>query len=143
MNGIFVENEQETAIEAKNIAKNLKKRDVLCLFGGLGAGKTVFSREIIRFLSKNNSLEVPSPTFTLVQSYETDICPVFHFDLYRLEDPEEIFELGWEDALAEGITLIEWPEKAGAYLPKRYKSVRITTDADHENRRCIEVEDVE
>jgi len=142
MNKTYVKNEGETIEFAKKVAKNLKKSDVLCLFGGLGMGKTVFSREIVRFLSKNDDLEVPSPTFTLVQGYEADIGDVFHFDLYRLDDPEEVFELGWEDALADGISIIEWPEKAGAFLPKAYTAVRIAIDPDDADARYIEVEEV-
>jgi len=142
MNKIKAQSEVETGDFARNLAKNLKNGGVLCIFGGLGVGKTVFSREIVRFLTKNENLEVPSPTFTLVQSYDADICELFHFDLYRLDDPEEVFELGWEDALADGISIIEWPEKAGAFLPTRYTAVRISIDSDHENARHIEIEEI-
>ena len=106
MNKFYTQCEDETENIAQKLAKNLQKGSSLCLFGDLGAGKTVFSREMIRFLTKKYDLDVPSPTFTLVQAYEADICEIFHFDLYRLNDPDEVFELGWEDALAEGISII-------------------------------------
>jgi tRNA threonylcarbamoyladenosine biosynthesis protein TsaE len=89
--------------------------DVLALFGELGAGKTVFARSFIR--ARGGSGEVPSPTFTLVQSYDLPNGLIYHFDLYRIEHPDEILELGMEEALSEGICLIEWPERMGPALP--------------------------
>ena len=142
MNKTHAKNENDTEIFAKKIAKTIKNGDVLCIFGNLGAGKTVFAREIIRFLSKNINLEVPSPTFTLVQTYETDIAPIFHFDLYRIEDPEELFELGWEEALSEGISIIEWPEKAGHYLPSTYTSIHLSIDPENPDARYIDIKDI-
>jgi tRNA threonylcarbamoyladenosine biosynthesis protein TsaE len=90
------------------------------LAGPLGAGKTSLARALIHALPGQPGSEtetVPSPTFTLVQVYERAPAPVWHFDLYRLERPEEVWELGWEEALAEGIVLVEWPERLGALLP--------------------------
>lgn len=138
---IIAKNEKETGLEAQKLAKNLKKGDVLCIFGELGAGKTVFSREIVRFLIKNPSEEVPSPTFTLVQSYEAPDFLVFHYDLYRLEDPEEVFELGWEDSLASGVCLIEWPERAGSLIPKRRIEVHIEPVENQPEARKITIKD--
>ncbi|MEM7226358.1 MAG: tRNA (adenosine(37)-N6)-threonylcarbamoyltransferase complex ATPase subunit type 1 TsaE [Pseudomonadota bacterium] len=91
--------------------------DVIALRGDLGAGKTTFARAYINALAPGQAEEVPSPTFTLVQLYQRAPAPVWHFDLYRLEDPEEAFELGIEEALAVDICLIEWPERLGALLP--------------------------
>lgn len=92
--------------------------DVVALAGALGTGKTTLARAFIRARAGAGE-EVPSPTFTLVQAYDAAPATIWHFDLYRLERPEESFELGLEDALAEGITLIEWPERLGGLLPRR------------------------
>ena len=95
--------------------------DLIALWGDLGAGKTAFARGFIHARQEAAGLareEVPSPTFTLVQLYEMPGGSVWHFDLYRLGNPAEIHELGLDDALAEGITLIEWPERLGPLLPE-------------------------
>jgi len=84
------------------LAKALRPRDLVALAGGLGAGKTTLARAILRAASGQPALIVPSPTFTLVEVYETPMGAFWHFDLYRLEAPEQVFELGWEEALAEG-----------------------------------------
>src|SRR5476651_1643231 len=94
--------EADTQAEAVRLAATMKAGDVLLLEGDLGSGKTVFARALIRALADDSSLEVPSPTFTLVQTYDTPRGTVWHFDLYRLEEPEEIYEIGWEEALAGG-----------------------------------------
>ncbi len=107
---------QETQKWALTIAALLEKFDVLALKGNLGAGKTTFARFLIQSLTSAHQ-EVPSPTFTLVQSYETQKGLFFHFDCYRLESPFEVLELGIEDAFTTGISLIEWPEKIDIFLP--------------------------
>ena len=91
--------------------------DVILLQGDLGAGKSTLARAFIRALTHPDE-EVPSPTFTLVQTYDTDHGPLWHFDLYRLEKPEDVLELGFEDACAD-ICLVEWPERLGSLLPKK------------------------
>ncbi len=93
--------------------------DVITLTGPLGAGKSVLARAFVRALTAPDE-EVPSPTFTLVQTYEPadpDAPLLWHFDLYRLEDPEEAVALDIEDAFADGISLIEWPDRLGPWLP--------------------------
>lgn len=112
-----VRSETETIQIAAELAPSLRDNDVVFLHGTLGMGKSVFARSLIRTLTGQTDLEVPSPTFTLVQTYETQNGPVHHYDLYRIEDPEEILELGWEDALSEGITIVEWPERLGPHQP--------------------------
>lgn len=102
--------------------------DVVCLFGDLGAGKTSFARAFIRALTAPDQ-EVPSPTFTLAQIYEAgesaESVGLWHLDLYRLSEPEEIWELGVEDAFAEAIVLIEWPERALELLPVKRLEIHL------------------
>lgn len=113
---------------AEEIAFALLPGDVLALHGDLGAGKTTFARALIRALSGGTELEVPSPTFTLVQTYETRRFDVAHFDLYRLTDPEELRELGLDLALQRGIAVIEWPSRAGDLLPAERIRLSLTDD---------------
>jgi tRNA threonylcarbamoyl adenosine modification protein YjeE len=108
--------EPEMARFAADLARIALPGDCLALSGDLGAGKTSFARAFIRTLAGDAELDVPSPTFTLVQSYATGL-PVAHFDLYRIADPDEVAELGLDEALESGIALIEWPERAGTALP--------------------------
>jgi len=100
------------------LAERLRVGDVVGLKGELGAGKTTLARAIIRAAAGDRELIVPSPTFTLVEVYETPRGSFWHFDLYRLDAAEQVYELGWEEALAEGIALVEWPERLGKLLPK-------------------------
>ncbi len=107
----------ETATErfAAAIARLARRGDVIALWGDLGAGKTTFARCFLRALGVAE--EVPSPTFTLVQRYPAGELTVYHFDLYRIEAVEEVYELGIEDAFEEGVSLIEWPDRLGGLLP--------------------------
>lgn len=131
--------EQETADIATQIARTATAGDVFLLEGPMGAGKSIFARAFIRTLCGADT-EVPSPTFTLVQTYDVNDKSIWHFDLYRLESPEEIFEIGWEDAMtADVISLIEWPQKAGRYLPQ--KSRHITINVTSDTGRRIDIND--
>ena len=107
---------------AARVAALARPGDVIALSGPLGVGKTEFARAFIRALARRHAapppVEVPSPTFTLVQTYDLGALSVWHFDLYRLERPGDTAELGLDEALAEGVSLIEWPERLGAGLPR-------------------------
>lgn len=109
------ESEPQLQAFAAQLARVCRRGDCLLLFGDLGAGKTSFARGFICALLGEGT-EVPSPTFTLVQTYPAAI-PVWHFDLYRLKHASELQEIGLEDALEQGITLMEWPQIAEGHLP--------------------------
>jgi len=126
--------ETATATLGATLAQRLRPGDVVGLYGELGSGKTTLARAILRAAAGDPDLIVPSPTFTLVEVYETERGTFWHFDLYRLEAPEQVYELGWEDALAEGIVLIEWPQRLGTLLPKH---LSVTLEVDGDGRRAL------
>ena len=109
--------------------------DVILLEGPLGAGKTTFARAFLRAASGDAALEVPSPTFTLVQGYEARIGSVAHFDLWRLDGPGGLAELGWEEA-RDGIVLVEWPDRLGALRPADALSIELHINSP-ETRRAV------
>lgn len=131
--------EDETKEIARNFASTLKAGDIIAMQGTLGMGKSVFARELIRTLSKNPELEVPSPTFTLVQIYDIEPTPIWHYDLYRIENPDEIWELGWEEGLDNAINIIEWPENLGNLLPKNHIRIAIKSGSS-QNHRIVNIE---
>lgn len=112
------------------LAKRLRPGDVIALQGGLGVGKTTLARAILRAASDDPNLIVPSPTFTLVEVYDTRRGAFWHFDLYRLESPEQVFELGWEEARADGIALVEWAERLERLLPDERLMVTLAIEGD-------------
>lgn len=120
---------------AAAVAASAQPGDVILLEGPLGAGKTTFGRAFLRAASSDPALEVPSPTFTLVQSYETRIGTVVHFDLWRLDGPGGLAELGWEEA-RDGIVLVEWPDRLGALRPADALSVALHVNSP-ETRRAV------
>ena len=124
------------------IAKNLTCGDVVLLHGTLGMGKTVLSRGIIRALTPNENMEVPSPTFTIVQNYDGANCPIYHYDLYRIEHEDEILELGWEGALADGITIVEWPDRLGTFKPAKTIDITINPADNNPESREIKIEGI-
>jgi tRNA threonylcarbamoyl adenosine modification protein YjeE len=101
------------------LAPELQAGDLVAMSGEIGAGKTTLARAILRAKLGDPELEVPSPTFTLVQTYETPRGAVWHFDAYRLARPEDAVELGIDEALSDGIVLVEWPERIAALLPEQ------------------------
>ncbi|MCF6304189.1 MAG: tRNA (adenosine(37)-N6)-threonylcarbamoyltransferase complex ATPase subunit type 1 TsaE [Rhodobacteraceae bacterium] len=112
----------QTADLASRIGPHLRAGDVLLLSGDIGAGKTHFARSLIQALQAPLDLleDIPSPTFTLVQTYPLDDVEIWHADLYRIGSFDEIVELGLNDAFATGICLVEWPDRLGADTPKRH-----------------------
>lgn len=123
---------------ADEMAFFLQPGDTLCLEGDLGAGKSTFARALIRTLSGDPGLDVPSPTFTLMQNYETPRFDVAHFDLYRLTDPEELDELGLETALTRGIAVIEWPSRGAGRIPAEHVTL-LLEEGDSESRRTVTI----
>ena len=121
---------------AQPLAKALHPGDILALWGDLGAGKTAFARVLIQCLT-DKSREVPSPTFSLVQIYDYPGGEIWHCDLYRLKAPEEILELGIEDAFHQALCLIEWPQRLERFLPE--KRIDISFDILSETLRSIKV----
>ncbi len=102
----------------------LRPGDTVALIGGLGAGKTTLARGLVQSLLPHET--VPSPTYTLVQTYDFPGFTLWHCDLYRLEHPDEAYELGLMDAMGEDVCLLEWPERLGALLPKDAMEIKIT-----------------
>ncbi|HEY5827555.1 MAG TPA: tRNA (adenosine(37)-N6)-threonylcarbamoyltransferase complex ATPase subunit type 1 TsaE, partial [Hyphomicrobiaceae bacterium] len=119
---------------AELVALQLRRGDVLALRGDLGAGKTTFARALIAALM-GEAAEVPSPTFSLSQSYVTPRLAVAHYDFYRLASAEEARELGFEEAAQEGAVLVEWPERASALLPDSRIDIELAETADPQVRR--------
>jgi tRNA threonylcarbamoyladenosine biosynthesis protein TsaE len=117
---IKLTDESDTQKIAVQISNFTKTGDIITLIGDLGCGKTTFARAFINARTAISE-DVPSPTFTLLQTYEfphkTGTIPVYHFDLYRIESIHEIEELGMDDAFLDGISLIEWPDRLGERLP--------------------------
>ena len=106
------------------VGRALRAGEAICLWGPLGAGKTTLARGLIRALTTPDQ-ETPSPTFTLVQTYDGPAFAVAHLDLYRLSGPEETRELGLEEALDEGAAVIEWPERLEGRLPPHRLDIRL------------------
>ncbi|AWC21443.1 ADP-binding protein [Aminobacter sp. MSH1] len=129
----FLPDEAATTRLGEDLAMAVKPGDVLLLDGDLGAGKSTLARGLIRALAGDPWHEVPSPTFTLVQSYDTPV-PVHHFDLYRLSSSEELQELGFDEAVASGVALVEWPERAADAMPAASLRLAIEHEGDG---RCI------
>lgn len=132
--------EAETAAIAARLARATRAGDVLALWGDLGSGKTVFARGFIRACCGPDE-EVPSPTFTLVQTYEpadAKGAAIWHFDLYRLGDPDDALELDIEDAFASAISLIEWPDRLGPLLPAHRLDLALSA-GDNPHRRLLTI----
>ncbi|CAO3413300.1 tRNA (adenosine(37)-N6)-threonylcarbamoyltransferase complex ATPase subunit type 1 TsaE [Azospirillum argentinense] len=133
---VTLPSEEATAALARRLAAALVPGDLVALRGDLGAGKSALCRALIRAVTEDDA-EVPSPTFTLVQTYDTDIGPVWHFDLYRLSGPDEVTELGWDEARAEAVLLVEWPDRLGPLLPADRLDVAMSFAGPAERRATL------
>ena len=120
--------EDDTKKLAQKFAHIAKKGDVFALYGTLGVGKSCFSRYFVQELVCIE--DVPSPTFTLVQVYEADEFNIYHFDMYRLKNDFEAYELGIEESFYEGVNLVEWPEKVESLLPRDLWVFKISTQGN-------------
>ena len=134
--------EAETEALGVRLAGVLTPGAVVAYRGGLGMGKTAFTRGLARGLGYRG--RVTSPTFTIVNEYEGGRLPLFHFDMYRLEGADALFDIGWEDYLGrDGVCAVEWSELAEEALPPETVFVAITRDPGDENARIITVEGVD
>lgn len=129
LNGI-----QATDRIAATLARNLRVGDFIALAGALGAGKTTFARSLVQTLVPGE--EVPSPTFTLVQSYDAPGCRVVHADLYRVKSEREVVELGFDEALEAGALIVEWPDRMGRLMPSDRLDIILEVDDGTEERRA-------
>lgn len=127
--------EKDTIRLGEDLALALTAGDCLALIGDLGAGKSTLARAFIRAMADAPDLEVPSPTFTIIQTYPTRI-PVAHLDLYRLSDVSELDELGIDEMLEDGICLIEWPDMAAEVLPPE-QTISLTLTHSGEGRLAV------
>jgi len=125
--------DKETRALGARLAQRLRQGDVVALHGGLGAGKTTLVRGVIQGLIGAQEA-VPSPTYTLVQMYEGPEFSIWHFDLYRIDEPGDVQELGWDET-QHGVALIEWPDRARGYLPKARLDVFLENSGDGRRAR--------
>jgi len=123
---VALTDEQATHRLVADIAGLIEPGDLITLSGDLGAGKTTFARALIRNLAGDETIEVPSPTFTLMQAYDLPRFPLVHADLYRLSGPGELAELGFDDLSPTAVTLLEWPDRAGSVLPPDRLDIALT-----------------
>lgn len=139
MTKILIQNQQEMADFAIKMAKSIKNNQIITLEGNLGAGKTFFAKNFISFLTDIKQSEITSPTFNIYNHYQINKQNIYHFDLYRINDEEELDNIGFYDLLKDGICLIEWPEIAKKYLPSLF--TRIDFNIISEFQREISLSD--
>ena len=130
--------EQATINFAETFAKELNKKDIIVLSGDLGSGKTKFVQGILKHFGLEN--EISSPTFTIVNEYNTSTCPIYHFDVYRLADIDEFYAMGGEEYFESGICLIEWGEIIKDALPSNYIKITFSKNDDNDDYRELNIE---
>jgi tRNA threonylcarbamoyladenosine biosynthesis protein TsaE len=121
---------------AAKVADAAQAGDAILLEGGLGAGKTAFARAFLRAASGDATLEVPSPSYTLVQTYDTPRFRAHHFDLWRLDGPAALAELGWDDARAD-LVLVEWPDRLGELWPEDALTIGLVAEGAERRRATL------
>jgi tRNA threonylcarbamoyladenosine biosynthesis protein TsaE len=132
--------EQDTINLGKVVASQLKVGDIVILTGDLGSGKTKFTEGVLTYFNLQN--EISSPTFTIVNEYDTPNLKIFHFDVYRLADPDEFSAIGGEEYFERGASIIEWGEMIEDYIPQNYLKLTFSRNEEFENRRVINIEKV-
>ncbi len=133
--------ENDTAELARELARGAQAGEILCLEGDLGAGKTAFAKGFAQGLGVETP--VTSPTFTILKEYRTGRLPLYHFDVYRIEEPEEMYELGYEEYFfGDGVCLVEWPQNIVELIPGSARRVRFSRDPSRgDDYRRIELPD--
>ena len=131
-------NEQDTIDFASHIAQKLKNGDIIVLTGELGSGKTKFTQGILTYFGLEN--EISSPTFTIVNEYNSGEKNIYHFDVYRLNDIDEFFAIGGDEYFEKGICIIEWGEIIESILPADYIKISFSKDLNKEDYRCLKIE---
>ena len=129
--------EKSTINFAKQLASKLHKKDIIILSGELGSGKTKFTQGILEYFDLAN--EISSPTFTIVNEYIKNNINIYHFDVYRLSDSSEFYEIGGEEYIENGICIIEWGEIIEDVLPEDYIKISFERDFDNENTRILNI----
>ncbi len=138
MNKFISKSEQDTINFAEDFAKQLHKKDIVVLSGDLGSGKTKFVQGVLKHFGLEN--EISSPTFTIVNEYNANICPIYHFDVYRLADIDEFYAMGGEEYFENGICLIEWGEIIEDALPSNYIKITFSKNEENDNYRELNIE---
>ncbi len=138
MNKFISKSEQDTINFAENFANQLHKKDIIVLSGDLGSGKTKFVQGVLKHFGLEN--EISSPTFTIVNEYNANICPIYHFDVYRLADIDEFYAMGGEEYFENGICLIEWGEIIEDALPSNYIKITFSKNEENEDYRELNIE---
>ena len=130
-------NESDTKNFARNLAEICKAKDIIVLTGDLGSGKTKFTEGFLSYFNLQD--EISSPTFTIVNEYLKNDVNIYHFDVYRLEDSSEFYEIGGEEYFDKGICIIEWGELIKDALPKEYTHITFSRDEKNENLRILNI----
>lgn len=138
MEEFISKSEQDTIAFAKNFAKDLKNGDIIVLTGELGSGKTKFTQGILECFGLEN--EISSPTFTIVNEYKKENVNIYHFDVYRIEDIDEFYAIGFQDYFENGICIIEWGERIEEVLPPHYTKITFSKYENNLDYRKLIIE---
>lgn len=139
MDTFISRSENDTISFARNFAKRLKKNDIIVLNGNLGSGKTKFTQGILEYF--NLDQEISSPTFTIVNEYKNNDISIYHFDVYRLNDSNDFYDIGGDEYFEKGICIIEWGEIIKDILPQNTIFINFERDTSDENIRIITIKE--